>query len=403
MTDVLAGNQTVSHLLAFLRGLRAMGLRIGSDEEQLALTAISEVGWESESVCREAVAAVVVKNPVEYPLFVMAWQQFWLLLRRPGDSWVARQTLMSSVMRQKSERHKRPDVIWMGQNQAGRPASEEEAPDNFSVFLKGAQTPDEVLRYKDFSKLTEAEVQELLSFGLHLEPVKQRSLRRTASRQGKTLDLSATLRKNASSKEVLQLVYQKRRTKPRPLVMICDVSGSMDPYSRVMLRFAHALCVNDWDIEVFVFSTRLTRVTRWLEIADGNDALSAVTSNVQHLSGGTRLAQTLRDFHDDYARTVLHTGTIVLLATDGLDTGSTDELETQLGWLCRLSQQLIWLNPLAGHPGYTPTARGAKLLQAYSDHAFPAHNFNALDAAWQRIRGLRQSRPPRRQSGLTER
>lgn len=375
-----------------------MGLQVNSHQEQMALAALNLVGWNEETVAREAVRAVVVKSPVDAPLFEAAWQQFWLLLRRPGSSFVAGLTLMSSVMKMKSDRHRHPDVLWMGQQQSKPQAPEKiQQDDPFSVFLKGASTSDEVLRYKEFSTLTEAELDELLRFVRVVEPVRKRSVRRKAVLHGRTLDLARTLRRNAGSPEIIALTYQTRRTEPRPVVLLCDVSGSMDPYSRVLLRFAHALCLHDWNMEVFVFSTRLTRVTKWLEIRDSNDALSALTSHVPHLSGGTRLSDALSSFHYDYAQTVLRPGSIVLLATDGMDTGEQKVLERGLARLARRSGQLIWLNPLCAHPGYTPTARGAQVLNSYADLILPAHNFAALEEAWRKIGQSRDSRPERRQ------
>ncbi|QSO46485.1 VWA domain-containing protein [Alicyclobacillus mengziensis] len=394
MTDT---SRTMANLLAFLRGLRSMGFGVGSDDEQVVLQVIGQVGFSSEAVCREAVAAAIVKNPVEYPLFMMAWQQFWLLLRRGGDSWVRRQTLMSSVLKQKSDRHRHPEVIWMGHQAQSLRKDEADAPDSFSVVMKGSESHEEALRQKDFADLTEMELQELLRFERQIRPVTHLSRKRIARPHGRELDLSATLRRAAGSGEPFQLVYGRRKRIPRPVVIICDVSGSMDPYSRVMLRFAHALCIQDWDIEVFVFSTRLTRVTRWLTIRDANDALKALTDNVLHLSGGTRLAETLAVFHREYARTVLFRGAVTLLVTDGFDTGSPEQLAAELSRLSRMSQRLIWLNPLAGHAGYTPTALGAKVLHNYADRMLPAHNFEALENAWSEVAALRGSRPPRRQ------
>ncbi|QSO52180.1 VWA domain-containing protein [Alicyclobacillus curvatus] len=387
-TGSTTGN-TARNLTAFLRGLRKMGLRIGSDEEQVVLQVIDQVGWDSESVCKDAVAAAVVKNPAEYPLFIMAWQQFWLLLRRRGDSWVARQTLMSSVLAQKSHRHRHPDVIWMGRRAQQSEQGEPDAPDTFSVIVKGSESREETLRQKDFADLTETEMEQVLRFLRHVRPIIRRSRKSLVSPLGRELDLSATLRRAGGTGEPIQLVYRKRQQSPRPVVIICDVSGSMDPYSRVMLRFAHALSMQDWDIEVFVFSTRLTRVTRWLTIADANDALKALTDHVLHLSGGTRLAETLEVFYSEYARTVLFKGAVTLLVTDGFDTGSAEQLRAQLARLRRMSYQLIWLNPLAGHEDYTPTAGGAKVLTEFADIALPAHNFDALEQAWTTVAKLR--------------
>lgn len=390
-------DRTMSNMLAFLRGLRRLGLQITSDDERVVLEAIGAVGWESEQECRNAVAAVVVRDPSEYALFSAAWHQFWLWLRSPKDSWLAHQTLMGNVMRQKSPRHRSPQVIWMGTNYTASNAKTGKESDPFTVRLKAGLSREEVLRQKDFAQLTDMELEELMRSVPYLKPIAQKSRRTKQSSKGKRLCFHGTMRKSTAVGEILHLTRQRPVVKPRPVVLLCDISGSMDQYSRVLLRFAHALTVRQKDFEVFVFSTRLTRITRWLQLHDANDAFHAVSSQVDDWSGGTRLAENLNRFYNNYANTVLHHRAVMLLATDGFDSDNPEMLERQMSRLSRRSQHVVWLNPIAGDPAYTPTATGAKILDHCADYVFPAHNFNALTRAWNAVRRLPATRPVRRQ------
>ncbi|QQE76858.1 VWA domain-containing protein [Alicyclobacillus sp. SO9] len=390
---------TVHNVLSLVRGLRRLGLRITSADEQLIFQAIQAVGWNYEATCKDAVASVVIKDPWQYPLFAAAWHQFWLWLRSPNDSWLAQQTLMSSVMRQKSALHRSPQVIWMGRDTSGSDKNADaDASDQFTVQLKAGSSRDEVLKEKDFAQLTDMELEELMKFIPAVRPAMRKTRRMKQGKKGKRLSLQGTMQKNRSTGEVMRLVRRRPVLKPRPVVLLCDVSGSMDQYSRVLLRFAHALTAKQRNFEVFVFSTRLTHVTRWLQLHDVNDAFYAVTSQVHHWSGGTRLAENLATFYHHYANTFLRRRAVLVIATDGFDSDNPAALERQLIRLSRRCQHLVWLNPALGDAEYTPTAKGAAVLDRYSDYAFAAHNFNSLTRAWNKIRRLPNVRPVRRQT-----
>jgi uncharacterized protein with von Willebrand factor type A (vWA) domain len=179
------------------------------------------------------------------------------------------------------------------------------------------------------------------------------------------------------------------------MVLICDVSGSMERYSRLLLIFAHAIARRE-DVETFVFSTRLTRITRMLRRRDLDRALDAVSSSVHDFSGGTRIGAALAEFNRRWARRVLGHGAVVIIVSDGWDRGDVSQLEVELARLQRAAHRLIWLNPLLGSEGYEPLTRGMAAALPYTDDFLAAHNVNALDELGRMLSKIDRHRPVRR-------
>ena len=172
--------------------------------------------------------------------------------------------------------------------------------------------------------------------------------------------------------DVFTLPTLRRRRRPRPLVVLCDVSGSMDRYSRLLLHFAHGLEQRHERVEAFLFSTRLTRVTHQLRLRRTGDAVAAVAREVTDWSGGTRIGASLEEFQRRWARRVLTRGPVVLLISDGWDCGDPDLLRDQVARLQRSCHRLIWLNPLIGTEGYAPLTRGLQAALPFVDEFRPA-------------------------------
>jgi uncharacterized protein len=167
--------------------------------------------------------------------------------------------------------------------------------------------------------------------------------------------------------EVVRLARLRRRARPRPLVLLCDVSGSMERYSRMLLHFAHALTLRHHRVEAFFFSTRLTRVTTQLRLRQPDEAFAAVAGAVTDWSGGTRIGRALKVFHQRWGRRALSGGPVVLLISDGWDRGDPEELRDQIARLQRRCHRLVWLNPLIGTAGYAPLTRGLQAALPYVD------------------------------------
>jgi len=390
-------NPLVVNVLSFLRGLRRLGLIIGTQEERLVLQALDAIGCEQRETWKNAIAAVVVKHPQDMPLFDAAWQQFLFQLNRPREPWLARNTLLVNVTQLRVDRHQHPEIIWMGRGKASEDDQEPLSETWQTAMFHSGASQREVLRQKEFGRLTLLEQQAMSRWRVVATPLWKKSHRMKSARRGARIDVAKTLRGGLRAGELLTLAKHARAVRERPVIFICDVSGSMDPYSRMFIRFGHALARVGIRVETFVFSTRLTRITNALRIRDADRALEEVSAYAQDFSSGTRLAEALATFNRQYARRLLHRGALVFLATDGFDTGSDTDLRAELGRLARLAHRVIWLNPLLGDPDFQPTARGIRTMSTLVDEVLPAHNWASLESAWLHVQETHDQPRVRRQ------
>ena len=187
--------------------------------------------------------------------------------------------------------------------------------------------------------------------------------------------------------ELVEIPTRVRKPKRRPLILLCDISGSMERYSRALLVFAHAIARRE-RVDTFVFSTRLSRITHLLRRRDVDEALADTAEQVHDIGGGTRIGESLRTFNRRYARRVLGHGAIVLVISDGWDRGEVETLEREMARLARSCHRLIWLNPLLGSEVYAPEARGMAAALPYCDDFLAAHNVDALDELGRRLAEL---------------
>jgi uncharacterized protein with von Willebrand factor type A (vWA) domain len=374
-------------LLSFFRGLRRLGFTIGPEETATALQALDLIGLEKPQICRAAIQCIVVRHPEQLPLFRAAWEQFLIFLNRPGDPWLAQHTLTANIARMRQERMRRPEVIWMGGapenvRPADSPVEDSDAPD--LAVARGASR-EEVLRRTDFARLTPLEQREMQRTRRHLPLPVRLSRRRVRDPHGAELDLAATARAAGTAGEWFRLVRRDRKWALRPVILLCDVSGSMEPYSRMLLRFAHTLMADGVRLETFVFSTRLTRITRALRLHDPDRALEDALQLAPDFAGGTRLGEALGNFNREWARRVLRQGARVLLATDGFDTGDIEMLAREARRLARLAKGLTWLNPGYADPAYEPVTDAARVLLEAADEVVPAYSWHTLEQAWIRL------------------
>ena len=256
----------------------------------------------------------------------------------------------------------------------------------------------EALRKKDFESFSWDEVQEAkrlmaeMRWQLGMRPTR----RKRPSRRGSYPDMRRIVRRNLKyGAELLELTWRKTKFKPRPLVIICDISGSMSLYSRLLLHFIHTISNGLLNVEAFVFGTRLTRVTRQLKKRDVDDAVRDVSKSVQDWSGGTRIGDALHFFNQKWARRVLGRGAVVLIISDGWDRGDAAVLEVEMDRLQHSCHRLIWLNPLLGSPEYRPLTIGMKTALPYIDNFLPAHNLDSLIYLGNLLGTIDDSRPSR--------
>ena len=240
---------------------------------------------------------------------------------------------------------------------------------------------EERLRSQDFAVLTPDEVGRIqrLVAQLHLAPPPRPGRRHVVSRRGDRVDLRATLgRAHRTGGDPHRLVRRVRRTRPRRLVLLCDISGSMEAYARVYLQLLHA-AVRGARAEAFVFGTRLTRVTRVLRTRSPDLALRQAGLAAPDWSGGTRIGAALQRFLDDHGRRGMARGAVVVIVSDGWEQGDTAALAEQMARLGRLAHRVVWVNPRAASPRYEPLVAGMAAARPYVDTFVSGHSLAALD------------------------
>src|SRR5262249_7298516 len=233
---------------------------------------------------------------------------------------------------------------------------------------------------KDFATLTADEIADASAALTRLvwSPGERRT-RRWVRGRGPRRDLRRAIAESRrTGGDVVRLSRRVRRTSPRPLVLLCDISGSMERYSRLLIHFAYAIASRHRRVETFLFARRLTRITRQLQTSRPDEALAAVSRAVPEWSGGTRIGQALAEFHRQWARRTLTGGAVVLLISDGWDCGEPSDLAAQIARLQRSAHRLIWLNPLIGTMGYAPLTRGLQAALPFVDDFLPARTLTDL-------------------------
>jgi uncharacterized protein with von Willebrand factor type A (vWA) domain len=258
----------------------------------------------------------------------------------------------------------------------------DEAEGNAPTRERGLKTWSDIggLAHKDFAAFTTDEIAEAGAALSRLvwNPGERRT-RRWVRGRGSRIDLRRAIAESLrTGGDVVKLWRRARRVRPRALVLLCDVSGSMERYSRVLLHFAHAVTRRHHRVEAFLFSTQLTRITRQLRVRRPDEALAAVSRSVPDWSGGTRIGGSVKEFHQRWGRRVLNGGPVVLLISDGWDRGDPGELRDQIARLQRSCHRLVWLNPLIGTADYAPLTRGLQAALPFVDDFLPARTLSNL-------------------------
>lgn len=240
----------------------------------------------------------------------------------------------------------------------------------------------EVLSKKDFAECTDEEMAELAELfdQLAISAARRKSRRLVRGRQKRGRpDLERTARlAMRTGGEPIRRYFREPDTRPRRLVLLVDISGSMEPYARGLLRFAHAAVAGRARVEAFTFGTRLTRVTRELASRDPDRALARASESVEDWSGGTRIGESLRRFNDEWGVRGTARGALVVILSDGWDRGEPDELAAEMARLKRVAYRIVWVNPLKHTPGYAPLARGMAAALPYVDEFMEGHSLDSL-------------------------
>jgi len=265
---------------------------------------------------------------------------------------------------------------------ADREAGGSAEADPLAAVRPGAASLIEELRTADFAALTADEARDAQAMLEALRPrlPMRRARRSRAARSGHRPAARDMLRRAmATGGEALRWRWLRRTERPRPIVLVCDISGSMERYSRFMLRFAHALQRAGAPLEVFVFGTRLTRITRQLRIRSPDAALRRVAEKVVDWSGGTRIGESLHELNRRWVRRTVRSGAVVLLVSDGWERGDPALLAREMGTLRRSCHRLLWIDPLAARPGFEPTTVGLQAALPFVDELVPAASVASLE------------------------
>ncbi|MGZ4690265.1 MAG: vWA domain-containing protein, partial [Acidimicrobiia bacterium] len=250
--------------------------------------------------------------------------------------------------------------------------------------LQVRYSPAEVLRHRDFATYSPAEHAEARQLMADLRFVgglrRSRRSRRSRRTRGRP-ELRRTVRQSLrTGGEPIRRAFTEKSERPRRLVFLCDVSGSMEPYARALVRFLHTVVIARGRVEVFALGTRMTRITRELSSRDPDAALASAARRVVDWSGGTRLGEGLRAFNDEWGIRGMARGATVVVISDGWERGDADELAEQMARLHRVAHKIVWVNPLKATPGYAPLAAGMAAALPYIDEFVEGHSLASLEA-----------------------
>jgi uncharacterized protein with von Willebrand factor type A (vWA) domain len=369
------------NVMHFARLLRAAGLRIGPDRVLDCVRALDIAGARQFPLQRAdwywTMSAVLLSRQEQRPIFDQAFNIFW---RDPRLAEKMMQMLLPQAYgraaKPEAEQSQRlTDALFRQQreNRGDEERLELEARLTFSSR--------EVLQRMDFDTMSAAELAEakrmLAELRLPLPLVRTR--RKKISVSGKTIHLRATLRESLrDGGDLIPLVRAAPRELHPPLVVLCDISGSMNPYARMFLHFLHAI-TNDRDrVAVFVFGTRLTNITRQLRHRDVDVAMARIADAIKDWSGGTRIGASLRDFNWLWGRRVLGQNACVLLISDGLDREAGEGLGAEMERLAKSCRTLVWLNPLLRYEKFEARPAGVRAMLPHVDLFLPVHNLKSL-------------------------
>ena len=370
------------NLLRFAEVLRRLGLDAGPANVLDMVRATEHIHIGRRGEFYQAARSIFVHRKQDLPIFDEAFQVFW---RKPNTA----RSGMDLRSMGEQRRYRKPQVSAGSDEPMDEALSLEGEPDDDSVSqvnLTRTYSAREVLRQKDFAQFSGLEIAEArrMMASLHWD-LGQRRTRRMIPGDGPNLDLRRTLRGSLRyGGELFDLAERGPKSRPRSLALICDVSGSMERYTRMLLHFIHTIAIGQ-PIEAFLFATRLTRITRQLRYRSIDQSIAEVSRSVPDWAGGTRIGEAVKTFNYQWLRRTLRGQAIVMIISDGWDRGDPELLARETSRLQRSCHRLIWLNPLLGSPDYQPLTQGMQAALPYVDDFLPVHNMNSLQSLAERL------------------
>ena len=361
----MPGTAIVRHVVTFGRVLREVGIEVGPGRVVDAVRGLGTVDLTRQEDVYFTLRQTLVSRHDELELFDRAFAAWFL--RGP----------IAPLVRQQNQRN--ADRVVRGSLTTESEEVEQE-PGDGRVEL-GASS-HELLREKDFAEMTPEEFERcrFLMAAIARTRPRRASRRRAPDPRGDRLDLRRLVRRSLrSGGDPVEQAWKARKVVPRKLVVLCDVSGSMDAYSRALLLFLHAVVGTGRGVEAFGFGTRLTRLTADLATRDPEAALARATATVVDWGSGTRIGVSLKEFNDVYGRRALSRGAVVVIVSDGWDRDDPALLTKEMAKIARAAYAVVWVNPLKGNPEYQPLAGGMRAALPFVDRFLPGHNLRSLE------------------------
>lgn len=371
-------SRITDNIVYFARTLRKAGVPVGPGAVIDAVSAVEVSGIENREDLYWTLHAVFVRKREHRVLFDEAFRIYW-----QSRGLIEKMLAILSPVAPPRGAPEKPKAGQTRVSQAFQAAKErvaEETVPQIEVDAKFTVSGKELLQAKDFAQMTADEIAEAkLALRAMTLPMDRIRLRRLTQAARGRVDPRRTLRASLrAGGDMIDLKFRKPAEKRPPLVALCDISGSMSQYSRLLLHFLHGLTAERRDVHTFLFGTRLTNVTRQLRMKDPDEALEACSDGVEDWSGGTRIASALHDFNRHWSRRVLSGKPTVLLITDGLERDTDEDLEREIDRLHRSCRRLVWLNPLLRFEGFEARAKGIRAMLPHVDEFRAVHSLDAV-------------------------
>jgi hypothetical protein len=374
------GRGTLPNLMAFGRALKQLGVKVSLSQVLDAARSADLVDIAEKQDFRALLRANLISQKEDFPVFDLVFDSFW---REQSYERVPMETMEIQGTPSESGAQEGGDEEGLEEALAEATAQDNVPLENLDEFSIPTYSPQELLNRKDFSEMG-VEESRAIARAILLIATKiatQISRRKKVGRKGSSVDPRWTMRRSMKyGGEVVELVTRKRRIKKTKVVLLCDVSGSMDCYSRFLIQFMYGLQNELWGVETFVFSTSLSRITHLIRTKDIGNALEKISGSILGWSGGTNIGRSLHTFNRNFAPSMVTHRTVVVIISDGWDRGDVSLLEREMQDLKRRCKKIIWLNPLLASDNYEPLCKGMQAALPYLDLFLSVHNVNSLVA-----------------------
>jgi uncharacterized protein with von Willebrand factor type A (vWA) domain len=374
------GHGTLPNLLAFGRVLKDLGIKVSLSQVMDAARSAKLVDIAARADFRALLRSNLVSQKEDFPVFDMAFDCFW---REQEYERAATEDLEIEGTPSDSRAQQSGDEEGLEEAVADSFVDQDARAENLDELSVATYSPQELLNRKDFSEMG-IEESRAIARAILLIATKiatQISRRKKRAHRGSVVDPRWTMRKNMKyGGDIVELVKRRKRIKKTKVVLLCDVSGSMDCYSRFLIQFMYGLQNELWGVETFVFSTSLSRITHLIRTKDISNALEKISGSIVGWSGGTNIGRSLHTFNQNFAPSLVTHRTVVVIISDGWDRGDVSLLEREMQAVKRRCKKLIWLNPLLASENYEPLCKGMQAALPYIDLFLSVHNVNSLVA-----------------------